>query len=168
MALGSCYISFFQTHFRSVINSKDFRRLMMRATQKWQAITTLKKHYWTSSERFTSVTCCFHFWIGSQSVGMTFTIQFFQVQLDWSHWNISLPIEHLFCINFHQSDKWLSLVLCTSAWPSLCASLLVFFSIFKLIAFTALNENFFYTNVFTQIVEHVEQKQPKVFRLECR
>ena len=88
-------------------------------------------------------------------MGITFIIQFFQVQLDWSRRNLSLPTEQL------------SLVLCkfTSARPSLCASILVFFSIFKLIVFSMLNENFFYTNVFTKIIEHVE---PKVFKLGCR
>ena len=104
-----------------------------------------KKKYWTSFERFTSVTCVFHFWIGSQSEGITFNIQFFQVQLDWSRRNLSLPIKHLFRIRFRQSARWLSLVLCTSAWPSLCTSILVFFSIFKLIVFSMLNENFFVT-----------------------
>ena len=57
------------------LNSKDFRRVMTRATQKEQATTTLKKNYRTSSERFTSVTYGFHFWI--RSVGITFTMQFF-------------------------------------------------------------------------------------------
>ena len=104
-----------------------------------------KKNYWISSERFASVTYVFHFWIRGQSEGMTFTIQFFQVQLDWSGWNLSLPIEHLFWIHLRQSARCLSLVLCTSAWPSLCASILVFFSIFKLIVFSMLNENFFVT-----------------------
>ena len=90
-----------------------------------------------------------HFWIGSLSVGITLTIQFFQVLLDWSRWNLSLLIEHLFWIRFRQSAKWLSLVLCTtcSGWPSLCASVLVFFSIFKLYMYVCsmLNENFFVT-----------------------
>ena len=104
-------------------------------------------------------------------MGITFMIQFFQVQLDWSRRNISLPIAHLFWIRFRQSAKWLSLILCTRAGPSLCASILVFFSIFKLTVFSMLNENFFvtckvkmHTNVFTKIIEHVE---PKVFKLGC-
>ena len=104
-----------------------------------------KKIYWTSSEHFTSVTYGSHIWIGSQSVGITFIIQFLQVQLDWSRRNLSLPIKYLFWIRFRQSAEWLSLVLCTSAWPSLCASILVFFLIFKLIVFSMLNENFFVT-----------------------
>ena len=70
---------------------------------------TLKKNILTSSERFTSVSYGFHFWIGSLSVGITFVIQFFQVQLYWSRRNLSLPIEHLFWIRFRQSAKWLSL-----------------------------------------------------------
>ena len=104
-----------------------------------------KKNYRISSEPFASVTYVFHFWIRGQSEGITFTIQFFQVQLNWSRRNLSLPIEHLFWIHLRQSAKWLSLVLCTSAWPSLCASILVFFSTFKLIVFSMLNENFFVT-----------------------
>ena len=107
--------------------------------------TTLKKNYWTSSEHFTSITYIFHFWVGSQSEGITFTIQFFQVQLDWSCQNLSLLIDYLFWICFRQLGKWLSLVLCTDAWLSLCASLLVFCSTFKLIVFGMLNENFFVT-----------------------
>ena len=57
----------------------------------------------------------FHFWIRSQSVGITFTMQLFQVQLDWSRRNLSFPIEpffgfafvnqlsdfHLFCVLVH-------------------------------------------------------------------
>ena len=88
-------------------------------------------------------------------MGITFIIQFFQVQLNWSRRNLSLPTEQL------------SLVLCkfNSARPSLFALILVFFSIFKLIVFSMLNENFFYKNAFTKIIEHVE---PKVFKLGCR
>ena len=56
---------------------------------------------------------------------------------------LSLPIEHLFWIRFHQSAKRLSFVLCTSARPLLCASILVFFSIFELIVFSMLNENLY-------------------------
>ena len=63
---------------------------------KLPRLTTLKKKLMTPSERFTSISYGFHFWIGSQSVGITFTIQFFQVQLDWSRRILSLPIEHLF------------------------------------------------------------------------
>ena len=118
---------------------------MTRATPKEQATMTLNKIYWTSSEHFTSVTYGSHIWIGSQSVGITFIIQFLQVQLDWSRRNLSLAIKYLFWIRFRQSAKWLSLVLCTSAWPSLCASILVFFLILKLIVFSMLNENFFVT-----------------------
>ena len=83
-----------------------------------------KKKLLKSSEHFTSVSYGFHFWIESQSVGIAFIIQFFQVQLDWSRQNLSLPIEHLFWIRFRQSAKWLFTL------PSLCASTLVFFSIF--------------------------------------
>ena len=147
MALSSCYnFSFKRTSGQ--LKSKDSRCVMTRATQKKQATavpTTLKKNYWTSSEHFISVIYVFYFRIGSQSEGITFTIQFFQVQLDWSCQNLSLPIDHLFLIRFHQSIKWLSHVLCTSAWPSLCTSILAFFSIFKLIMFSMLNENFFVT-----------------------
>ena len=144
MALGSCQMFFFQKHFRSV----KCKGLPVRddANNSEQATTALKKkNYRISSEPFASVTYVFHFWIRGQSEGITFTIQFFQVQLDWSRRNLSLPIEHLFWIHLRQSAKWLSLVLCTSAWPSLCASILVFFSTFKLIVFSMLNENFFVT-----------------------
>ena len=114
-----------------------------------------KKKNWTSSERFTSVTYVFHFWIGSQSEGIAFTIQFFQVQLDWSHRNLFPPTEHRFWIRFHQSAKWLSPVLSTSAWPSLCVSILVFFSIFKLIVFSMLNENFLVTLMKSEEVKKI-------------
>ena len=94
------YIFFFQTHFRSV----KFRGLPARDDASNSERTSYhdfaKRNHWTSSERFTKVTYGFHFWIGSQSVGITFTIQFFQVQLDWSRRNLSLPIEHLFLDSF--------------------------------------------------------------------
>ena len=118
---------------------------MTRATQKELSYHDFEKRFIEHSERFLSVTYSFHFWIVSQSVGITFTIQVFQVPLDWSRRNLSLPVDHLFWIHFRQSANWLSLVLCTSAWPSLCASILVFFSTFKLIVFSILNENFFVT-----------------------
>ena len=70
-------------------------------------------------------------------MGITFTTQFFQVQLDWSRRNLSLPIEHLFLDSFSSIGQ----VDFTS--PSLCSSKLVFVSIFKLIIFSMLNENFF-------------------------
>ena len=38
-------------------------------------------------------------------MGITSTMQFFQVQLDWSRRNLSLGIEHLFWIRFCQSAK---------------------------------------------------------------
>ena len=126
---------FFQKHFRSV----KCKGLPVRddANNSEQATTALKKkNYRISSEPFASVTYVFHFWIRGQSEGITFTIQFFQVQLDWSRRNLSLPIEHLFWIHLRQSAKWLSLVLCTSAWPSLCASVLAFILIFKVIVFS--------------------------------
>ena len=72
-------------------------------------------------------------------MGITFTIQFFQVQLDWSRRNLSLPTEQLFWIRFRRSAKLssfhLSCVNFSSARPSLSASILVFFSISKLIVF---------------------------------
>ena len=169
MALGSCYTFFFQTHFRSV----KFKVLPVRHDASNSDRTSYhdfaKRNYSTSSESFTSVTHDFYFWIGSQSVGITFTIQFFQVQLDWSRRSLSLPIEHLFLDSFSSIGwaKWLSLVFCkfTSAWPSLCPSILVFFSIFKLTVFKMLNENFFvtcnvkmHTSVLTKIIEHVKPK----------
>ena len=125
---------------------------MTRATQKEQARTSLKR---TSSESFTSVTYGFHFWIGSQIEGITCTMHFFQVQLDWSRRNLLLPKENLFWIRFYQSAKRLSLVLSTSAWPSLCASILVFFSIFRLIVFSMLNENFFVTLMRSEEVKKI-------------
>ena len=86
---------------------------------------------------------------------ITFTIHFFQVQLDGSRRNLSLPTEHLFWIRFHQSAKWLPLVLSTSARPSLCASVLVFFSIFKLIVFSMLNDNVFATLMKSEVVKKI-------------
>ena len=47
----------------------DVRRVMTQATQKEQATTTLKKNLLTSSERFTSVSYGFHFWIGEPKCG---------------------------------------------------------------------------------------------------
>ena len=38
-------------------------------------------------------------------MGITFTIQFFQVQLDWSRRNLSLPIGHVFWTRFCRSAK---------------------------------------------------------------
>ena len=123
------YIFVSNTLLVGQINSKDFRRVMMVVSQKEQASKDFENKIIdrTYSKCFTSITYIFHFWIGSQSVGITITIQFFQVQLDWSCWNLSL----------------LSLVLC--AWPSLCASVLVFCSFFKLDFCSMLNENFFVT-----------------------
>ena len=46
-------------------------------------------------------------------MGITFTIHFFQVQLDWCRRNLSLPKEHLLRFRFRQSAEWLSLVLVT-------------------------------------------------------
>ena len=141
MALGSCYIHiFFQTHFRSVKfkglpprnDASNSERTSYHDSRLWKKILT-------SSERFTSVSYGFHFWIGSQSVGITFTIQFFQVQLDWSRRNLSLPIEHLFL------DWFPSIGQVASTSPLLCTSILVFVSIFKLILCSMLNENFFLT-----------------------
>ena len=101
------------------LNSKDFRRVMTRAARKRTSYHDFaKRNYLTSSERFISVTYGFHFWIGSQSVGITFIIQFFQVQLDWSRQNLSLPIEHLFWISFRRSAK-------LSGFHLFCVNLLV-------------------------------------------
>ena len=146
MALDSTYIFFsVQTHFRSV----KFKGLPARddaSNSERTSYHDFEKKYWTSSERFTSATYVFHFWIGSQSEGITFTIQFSQVQLDRSPRNLSLPIEHLFWIRFRQSAEWLSFVLCTSVWLSLCAWILVFSSFFfLLVIFSMLNGNFFVT-----------------------
>ena len=102
----------FKTHFRSVADSKDFRRVMPQATQREQVTMTLKTIYWTS-KLLTSVIYGFHFWFASQSGGLTFTIQFFQ--LDWSRRVLSLPKEHLIWIRFRQLAEWLLIVLCTSA-----------------------------------------------------
>ena len=51
-------------------------------------------------------------------MGITFTIQFFQVQLDWSRRNLSLPIEHLFWIRFRRSAR-------VSGFHLFCVNLLV-------------------------------------------
>ena len=105
MALGSCYTFFFQTHFRSV----KFKVLPVHHDASNSDRTSYhdfaKRNYLTSSESFTSVAHDCYFWIGSQSVGITFTIQFFQVQLDWSRRSLSLPIEHLFWIRFRRSAE---------------------------------------------------------------
>ena len=58
--------------------------MMTRATQKERSYHDFEKRYIEHSERFPSVTYGFKFWIDSQSVGITFTIQVFQVQLDSS------------------------------------------------------------------------------------
>ena len=114
MALGSCYIFFFQTHFRSV----KFKGLPAGDDASNSERTSYQyfenKYIEHLPNGFTSVTCAFHFWIGSQSEGITFTIQFSQVQLDWSRRNLSLPIEHHFWIRFRQSAELLSFVLCNS------------------------------------------------------
>ena len=106
MALSSRYAHtfFFQTHFRS-FRFKGFPARDASNSESTSYHNFAEKNYWASSERFTSITYGFHFWIGSQSVGITFTIQFFQVQLDWSRRNLSLPIEHLFWIRFRRSAK---------------------------------------------------------------
>ena len=110
------------------LNSKDIRRVMTRATQKEQATTTFKKK---NIEHLPNVLpaqlTSFISGLGAKvRAGITFTIQFSQVQLDRSRRNLSLSIEHLFWIRFRQSAEWLSFVLCTSAWLSLCAWILVF------------------------------------------
>ena len=63
------------------------------------------------------------------------------MQLGWSPLYLSLLIDHLVWIRFHQSVKSLSHVLCTNAWPSM----LVFCLIFKLSVFNRLNGNVFVT-----------------------
>ena len=98
------------------LNSKDFRRVMTRATRSERTSyhDFAKRNYWTSSERFTGVTYGFRFWIGSQSVGITFTIQFFQVQLDWSR-RKSLASDRAYFLDSFSSmgwAKWLSRVWC--------------------------------------------------------
>ena len=67
--------------------------------------------------------------------------------------NLSLSIEHLLWIRFRRSAK-------LSDFHLLCASILVFFSIFKLIVFSMLNENFFVT---CKVKMHT-----KVFKFGCR
>ena len=132
----------FQTHFRSV-KFKGLRCVMTRATQK-ELPRLWKEIYWTSSESFTTVTYGFHFWINWEpdwGDNIHHTLLSSATGLESQK---SLASDRdLFWIRFHQSAKWLSLVLSTSAWPSLCASTLVFFSIFKLIVFSMLNENVF-------------------------
>ena len=104
------------------LNSKDFGRVMTRAEQ---ATTTLKRNLLNIFRKFYQRNLRLSF--------LDWEPYFFQVPLDWSRRNLSLPTKHLFWIRFHQSAKWLSLVLPTSARPSLCASILVLFSIIKLI-----------------------------------
>ena len=133
MALGSCYIFFFQTLFRSV----KFKELPARDdASSSERASSHDSHLLTSSERFTSESYGFHFWIRSQSVGIAFIIQFFQVQLDWSRRNLSLPIKHLFLDSFSSIGQ----VAFTSS--SLCPSILVFRSIFKL--FFSMSNGFFF------------------------
>ena len=117
---GSCYIFFFQMHFRSI----KFKGLpahddVSNSERTGKLPRLCKKKLFISSERFTSVT--YHIRLqsfGSKSVGITFTIQFFQVQLDWSCRNLSLPIEHLFWIRFRRSAK-------LSGFHLFCVNLLV-------------------------------------------
>ena len=104
----------FKRHFRSV----KFKGLPARN----DASNSEKISYHDFENKFIehpnvllAVTYGFHFWLRSQSVGITFTIQFFQMQLDRSRRNLSLPLEHLLRIRFRQSAKRLSLILCTSA-----------------------------------------------------
>ena len=133
MALGS----FFQTHFQSVkfkgLPAQDDASNLERTNQPTH---DFEKKILTSSQRFTKVSYSFLFWIGSQSVGITFIIQFFQVQLDWSRRNLSLPIKHLFLDSFSSIGQ----VAFTSS--SLCPSILVFRSIFKL--FFSMSNGFFF------------------------
>ena len=109
---GSCYIFFFQMHFRSI----KFKGLPARDdtsnSERTSKLPRLcKKKLFTSSERFTSVTYGFSHFGGDN-------IQFFQVQLDWSRRNLSLPIEHLFWIRFRRSAK-------LSGFHLFCVNLLV-------------------------------------------
>ena len=108
-----------------------------------------KKDYCTS-ERFTRATYDSYFWNGSQGVGITFAIQFFQVQLDWSRQNISLPIERLPRIRFRQPAVWLSLALWTSAWLAL--QYYFSFYVFKLTFFSMLNEDYFVQKIYVSYI----------------
>ena len=130
---------------------------MKRATQtcqKEQAITThdFKKKILTSSERFTSVSYGFHLWIGSQSVEITFTLQFFQVQLDWSRRRFSLlrsrrVVTQRCVTTLITAAKETTVVFANrkSGFHFTFASIPVFLSIFKLTVFSMLNKHFFVT-----------------------
>ena len=113
---------------------------MTRATQKEQATTTLKKH-------FLNILLTFY----QRNLRLSF--------LDWEpkcgdniHHTVLSSVTGLespkslasiFGFVFRQSAK--RLVLCASAWSSLCSSILVLFSIFELIVLSMLNEKFFVT-----------------------
>ena len=152
MALGSCCIFFFQTHFWSVTNSKDFQCVMMRATQKEQTTTThdFEKKIIDIFQMFYQLKLRLSFldWAPKCGDNIHHT-----VLSSATVPNLSLSIEHLLWIRFRRSAK-------LSDFHLLCASILVFFSIFKLIVFSMLNENFFVT---CKVKMHT-----KVFKFGCR
>ena len=116
---------------------------MTRATQKEQTTTTLKRNLLNIFRKFYQRNLRLSFLDWEPNLGDKIHHTLLSSATGWSRRNLSLPTEHLFWIRFHQSAKWLSLV---CAWPSLCASILVFFSIFKVIVFSMLDEIVFVTD----------------------
>ena len=141
MALGSCCIFFFQTHFWSVKNSKDFQCVMMRATQKEQATTThdFEKKIIDIFQMFYQLKLRLSFldWAPKCGDNIHHTVLSSTTGLESPK---SLASNIAFLLDSFSS---IGQVVFTS--PLHCASILVFFSIFKLIVFSMLNENFFVT-----------------------
>ena len=141
MALGSCCIFFFQTHFWSVTNSKDFQCVMMRATQKEQATTThdFEKKFIDIFQMFYQLKLRLSFldWEPKCGDDIHHTVLSSTTGLE-SPKSLASNIA-----SFLDSFSSIGQVVFTSPLP--CASILVFFSIFKLIVFSMLNENFFVT-----------------------
>ena len=115
MALGSCYIFFFQTPFRSV----KFKGLPVRDDASNSETTSYHNF---AKKKLLSIFRTFH----QRNLRLSFLDwepkggdNIHQVQLNWSRQNLSLPIssEHLFWIRFRPSAK-------LSGFPS-CIKLLV-------------------------------------------
>ena len=179
MALGSCYIFFFQ-NTSGQLNSTDFRRVMTWATQKKEATTTLKKTLLNISRTFYQCNLRLSFldWEPKCLDNLHHTVLSSATGLE--------SPKSLASVRVRQLAKRLSLVLCTSAWSSLCSSILVLFSIFKLVFSTLYVEvkrwrkleivavsfssslSLLSLHAHKCIYEIIEHDEPKVFKLECR
>ena len=115
MALGSCYIFFFQTHFRSVkfkgLPVRDDASNSERTSYHYSRLKKIIDIFRTFYQRK-----LWHSFLDWEPKGGD---NIHQVQLNWSRQNLSLPIssEHLFWIRFRPSAK-------LSGFPS-CIKLLV-------------------------------------------